>query len=271
MTAAVYDPPPIADATRVEAPHDAAPLATDMVDVWCASLDEQTRETEQRLHALLCPEERTRASRFRFARDQRRFAIGRGIARVLLGRYLDWAPHEIAFSYGPHGKPSVGQRGAASAQIHFNLAHSEGLALFAFTRGDEVGVDVEFIRELPEWERLAESTFSPDELACLRSQPVSMRHEHFFRAWARQEALLKAHGTGLTGTMKAPGVQGNSYNVYPLKVAHGAAAAIAVRPHVQWLTIHPWQPDGAHHAPPAIHRSHSIRLGEHVVVGPNFL
>src|SRR5204863_6423647 len=112
--------------------------------------------------------------------------------------------------------------------IHFNVAHSEGLALYAFTRVGEVGIDVEFMRDLPDWEQVAEAAFSSYELAQLRACPAERRRDEFFRAWTRQEAVLKALGTGLSGV--AAQTSELAFTVYPLDAEPGFAAALAATP-----------------------------------------
>ncbi len=195
------------------------------VDVWRASLDDQPLEAMEGMTALISPDEAERARSFYFDRDRRRFVVGRGILRILLGRYLGCAPAQVAFRYGAHGKPALAN---ASVGLHFNVAHSEGLALYAFTRAGEVGVDVECMRDLPDWEQVAEAAFSPHELAQLRACAPARRRDEFFRAWTRQEAVLKALGTGLSG---ASGLGAESgFNVYPLDAGPGFAAALACSP-----------------------------------------
>src|SRR3954464_143573 len=81
-------------------------LAPDEVQVWQISLD----GSAARVHAFtqtLAADERKRADDFRFAEHRRRFIIGRGTLRALLGQYLDRAPADLKFVYGPYGKPSL--------------------------------------------------------------------------------------------------------------------------------------------------------------------
>jgi phosphopantetheinyl transferase len=114
--------------------------------------------------------------------------------------------------------------------IHFNVAHSEGLALLACTRVGGVGIDLEWIRDLPDWEQVAETAFSAHELAQLRACPPERRRDEFFRSWTRQEAVLKALGTGLANT--PDDAAWSAFHVYPLDVAPGYAAAFAAAPGV---------------------------------------
>lgn len=202
------------------------PLQAQDVDVWRAALDDQPVETVRFMHTLLAPDELQRSHGFYFDRDRRRYVIGRGILRLLLSRYLDQPPPQIGFQYGPNGKPMLA-RGTKDPSLYFNVAHSEGLALFAFTRAGEIGIDVEAIRELPDWEQVAEAAFSPHELRQLRACPSERRRDEFFRAWTRQEAVLKALGSGLGSP---PVTTESAFNVYPLAAGPGFAAAIAASP-----------------------------------------
>jgi len=60
--------------------------------VWSAALD-QPAEVVQHLHGWLAADERSRADRFHFDRDRRRFIVGRGVLRSILGGYLTrWRP-----------------------------------------------------------------------------------------------------------------------------------------------------------------------------------
>lgn len=205
------------------------PLRPADVDVWRATLDQQSSGSVQFLRSLLSSDEAERAATFYFDRDRLRFVVCRGILRILLGRYLDCAPSEVAFVYGANGKPALsGQTPPDGQPLYFNVAHSEGEALFAFTRVGEIGIDLEHIRDLPDWEQVAAAAFSPHELAQLRACPADRRRDEFFRAWARQEAVLKALGTGL-GAIAEAGAE-SAFNVYPLDVGPGFAAALACSP-----------------------------------------
>ncbi|MGD2016322.1 MAG: 4'-phosphopantetheinyl transferase superfamily protein [Desulfobacterales bacterium] len=81
--------------------------------------------------------------------------------------------------------------------LQFNLAHSKEIALYAFTCNREIGVDLEYIRDMPDAEKIALTTFSPLENKTLQSLPQSHRQEAFFNCWVRKEAYIKAIGDGL--------------------------------------------------------------------------
>src|SRR5262249_38196538 len=94
------------------------------------------------------------------------------------------------------GKPALAGQGRAG--LRFNVAHSEGWALIAVTRGREVGVDLERLRAEVATPEIAARFFSPRECEALQALPGPLRAEAFFRCWTRKEAYLKATGAGLS-------------------------------------------------------------------------
>jgi 4'-phosphopantetheinyl transferase len=176
-----------------QAPRNPA-LSQDEVHIWRAALDRSEGEVQE-LWRLLAPDEQERAARFHFARDRERFVAGRGILRAILARYLDADPAGLAFRYGAYGKPALAIEDGDTPQ--FNLAHSQGLAVYALARGRAIGVDIERVRALADAEQIAERFFSLTEQAALRAVPTGQRLEAFFACWTRKEAFLKATGDGL--------------------------------------------------------------------------
>jgi 4'-phosphopantetheinyl transferase len=149
----------------------------------------------QHLESTLSLGEVARADRFFNPRDRRRYVVGRGYLRQLLGEYLAIPPARIGLTATVLGKPYLAD---AQSGIRFNLAHSEDLALFAFARGREVGIDIE--RERPDlnWRELAKQNFAPEEYTAIASEPGTVQQrEAFFRCWTRKEAYVKALGLGM--------------------------------------------------------------------------
>ena len=171
-------------------------LSSGEVQVWRASL-EQRLEVQETFLRTLDLEERERASRFHFEKHRRRFIVGRGVLRLLLGRYLEIAPEEVRFAYGPYGKPSLGGKYAAS-RLRFNASHSHELADYAFVQQREIGVDVEYVKDDFQSEEIAQRFFSAQEVQTLTALPKDERHAAFFRCWTRKEAYIKAIGSGLS-------------------------------------------------------------------------
>jgi 4'-phosphopantetheinyl transferase len=175
-------------------PGPASPrLGRDDVHVWLADLDRRPVHSSL---AVLADDERARAARFHFEHDRVRFAAARALLRELLAGYLSLRPEVVRFAYGPRGKPAL--CGAAGAAVRFNVSHSGGLALLAFARGRELGIDLELERPVPESGQIAERFFSAWEASELRRCPEDERPAAFFRCWTRKEAYIKATGDGLS-------------------------------------------------------------------------
>jgi len=171
------------------------PLSEDEVQLWRIDLD-AIRDDESRWHGLLSHDESTRASRFHFSRDRQYFVASRAVLRTILASYLATDPRGLIFSYSNKEKPSLAPQ--AGADITFNVSHSGGIALFAFSRGREVGVDVEHVRRDFDVEAIANRFFSAHEQAQLAALPAEERVDAFFRCWTRKEAYIKATGDGLS-------------------------------------------------------------------------
>src|SRR5271167_91390 len=175
-----------------------APLSIpeDEVQLWRIDL-EALGADESRWRKTLSSDELERASRFHFPRDRQRFAASRSLLRILLADYLATDPAAVSFSYSEKGKPSLGGAYAGS-NLKFNISHSGGVTLLAFTRDREIGVDVEQVRGDSDLKAIARRFFSPKEQTQLANLPGEKSVDAFFRCWTRKEAYIKAVGDGLS-------------------------------------------------------------------------
>ena len=146
--------------------------------------------------ALLSSAERQRASRFAFALDRRRFTVARAWLRRLLSARLGIRPESIELVYGAHGKPALARRCAAS-DLRFNVSHADDVAVYAFSSGREIGIDIESIRVIGDAEDIAARFFSRRENEAYRALDPGDRSLGFYNCWTRKEAFVKALGDGL--------------------------------------------------------------------------
>jgi 4'-phosphopantetheinyl transferase len=171
-------------------------IAADQIHVWAWLLDSSggLGGDEQSQIGLLDAKELERFHRFHFECDRVRFAIAHANVRRILGAYLDQEPERILFHANPFGKPEL-VTGAQTRPLYFNLSHSRNIALLALSMDTELGIDIEYLRPIePE---VAESNFSPTELAALSSLEGEAWLKGFYHCWTRKEAILKAEGVGL--------------------------------------------------------------------------
>jgi len=196
------------------------------VHIWYIWLDLADIELT-RLKALLPEDEIARGDAFRTESLRRRFTVGRARVREILGAYLGREPASIRFVYGHYGKPAL----ADVTALHFNLSHSEALAILGLCNYREVGVDVERLRELNDAQRLAARFFTEKEAHAITSLEDHARPRAFFQCWTRKEAYLKACGVGLSETLDRVETEVDRPQSAWLRVRSGGngTASIAVR------------------------------------------
>jgi 4'-phosphopantetheinyl transferase len=233
-----------------------APLVQDEVHVWLADLGNGT-ECLERFTPVLSEDERERAARFHFRRDAIRWAMSRVVLRSILGRYLCVEPRAVRFQSGPRGKPELAM--LEEEHIQFNASHSDGLGLYAVARTRRVGVDIERVRPLPDFEPIARRMFSPHEQRVLGALPRAEWPAAFFDCWTRKEAYIKAIGDGPAYPLErfsvslspdAPAkledvqddpAEAGRWSLAALAAAPGYAAAMAIEGPLPRLLCAQWQ------------------------------
>lgn len=159
---------------------------------------------------IVTADEAAQFSRLRVDTVRRRRVAARAMLRCLLSAVLDVGPRRIIFGRGTAGKPSIAW---PRTRLHFNVSHSEGLAVVAVSRVIPVGIDVEVISELisPEtlarlcgqqWERprlrLGGSLALPNGATQRRGTRTASDRE-LLESWVGEEARRKATGVGWSG------------------------------------------------------------------------
>ncbi|NEO33994.1 MAG: 4'-phosphopantetheinyl transferase superfamily protein [Symploca sp. SIO3C6] len=235
-------------------PKDLVLQAND-VHIWRVHLNLATGKIEQ-LAQTLSTDEQQRAARFHFEKHRQHFIVGRGMLRTILGHYLNLKPNQLEFSYSSRGKPTLANTDTNQG-LYFNLSHSNELALYAVMPASSIesaqenyslGIDLEYMRPMPEVEKLAQRFFCPRESTLISSLSPALQQEAFFKGWTRKEAYLKATGDGLAGLEQVevslnPGepaallsIKGNQeaachWSMYDLIPAPSYAAALVVEGH----------------------------------------
>jgi 4'-phosphopantetheinyl transferase len=168
------------------------------VHIWLVQTNEERISLD--FEDLLSSTEQDRASRFKFETDRRRYVIAHATLRSILSIYVNSPAQELQFDSGPYNKPELAPM-HAKKKIEFNLSHSHEVAVIAVTRGREIGVDVEWVREDFAFDEVAQRFFTTREVAALHALPHHLQREAFYKCWTSKEAFLKAKGTGLSGQL----------------------------------------------------------------------
>jgi len=124
------------------------------VDVWLVALDAAADWLPP------TPSEAERAARFVPPQVGRRYLRSHAALRAILQRYI---ATPLEFGVAEHGKPHL----PTVPGLRFNLSHSHEMALVAVAWDVEVGVDVEYLRPMPECMAIAQRFFPPTDAAAL--------------------------------------------------------------------------------------------------------
>ncbi|MEO8211506.1 MAG: 4'-phosphopantetheinyl transferase superfamily protein [bacterium] len=162
------------------------------IHIYQSTLEKTAAEIND-LESILSTDELTKAYRYKFEADKNNYIVCRALLRNILSDYLSIKPSLITFSYYEKGKPYIN-----NSFIKFNLAHSHNYAVFAFTPGKEVGIDIEYYRELQDALQIAKRYFSKSEIEEFENTSHENIKIAFFNCWTRKEAFIKAVGEGLS-------------------------------------------------------------------------
>ena len=147
--------------------------------------------------ACLDGEECARWERFQSLPARRRYVLCRAALRAILCCHLNCANDRLEFVALKHGKPFAKVDGKP-VEAGFNVSHSGEHGLIAVAPGGRLGVDVEERDTRRNLEGLIRAVFSPEEQAEFDQFQGSEKLHLFFRFWTLKEALVKAHGKGLS-------------------------------------------------------------------------
>ncbi|MGB8701952.1 MAG: 4'-phosphopantetheinyl transferase superfamily protein [Thermosynechococcaceae cyanobacterium] len=155
-------------------------------------------------YALLSPEEQARTNRYLVDSARRQFAVGRGLLRCLLGRYLQQDPRTIPLSYSDRGKPQL--MADPPVLLQFNVSHSQDWVVYAVSAHHPVGIDTEWINPQLDYRPIAQRILSDSDWGRFKILPVHQQPVAFFKIWSRMEAVIKLCGQGLFKGLETCGV-----------------------------------------------------------------
>jgi 4'-phosphopantetheinyl transferase len=175
--------------------------------------------------AILSPDERARADRFRRPVDRARWIAARAALRQILSGYTRSSPDRLRFArtvgHAARGTrfpreispsplaPGEGDWGvradrwikpalAGGSPLRFSLTHAGDRAALAVAWEREVGIDLEPIDAALDLPPLMAVACTTAESARLDALPAAVRVESFVALWTLKEAYLKAIGIGLS-------------------------------------------------------------------------
>jgi 4'-phosphopantetheinyl transferase len=114
-----------------------------------------------------------------------------------LGGLWDMAPEALNLTRDARGRPHLD---GGNHHADLNWSHSGDWLIAACATRARVGIDIELLRPRPKALALAKRFFAAEEAAWLQTladDPAALEHA-FTRLWCAKEAVLKAHGHGLS-------------------------------------------------------------------------
>jgi 4'-phosphopantetheinyl transferase len=145
----------------------------------------------------LSQDEQERADKLKVELKRKQFVITRGILRKLLSKCFGKDAKEIKISYGQHGKPFIEDK-LNDKSVEFNISHSDDYGLIAITLDNKIGVDIEKLNPVIDYQSLSNRFFSDKEKEELSSLDKELQLDAFYRIWVRKESFIKATGKGIS-------------------------------------------------------------------------
>ena len=173
--------------------------------------------------ALLSADERQRATRFAVEKPRAAFITARAALRRLLAETLRCEADAIRFDTDAQGRPFLVD--PIDSTLDFNVSHSEAMAAVAIARGGRVGVDVEWHGRDTALRDLVPDVMGVRESALLATLEADEFTRAFFGCWTRKEALVKAHGIGISFPLR---------NIDIPTAASGRAMRVTLDPESIW-------------------------------------
>jgi len=166
-----------------------------------------SEQVHQRLMNAYLPdfssEYQDRIRRYRRWEDAQLSLLGRVLLKQGMEN-LNYKFDESKLKYTSFDKPYF-----EDDHVHFNISHSGHFVVCAITELGEIGIDIEKINPIDI------DSFKPQmtnyEWNTINESKNSMRE--FFAYWSQKEAVIKAHGEGLSIALKSFEVKNNATTI----------------------------------------------------------
>lgn len=157
-----------------------------------------TPEIIKHLTNLLNAYEKQKLNRFHRKVDRNTYLLSRVSLRKHILRYLGSPKQlDLKFKTNRYGKPYLDDE-FIEKKLYFNISHSGGYVVCAFSRFNNLGIDVECVKSEIDIDNLASNYFAKEEVNRLIKIPTCQRLDRFYQYWTMKEAFIKAIGMGLS-------------------------------------------------------------------------
>lgn len=137
-------------------------------------------------------EEKAKIDKYFNYNDKMRSLTGIVLTKILGSYYLNIDKSKLKIERNYYNKPDI-------KGISYNISHSGDYVVLSFTFLKAIGVDIERIRNIPEYKEI--STYFCDSERKIIEEAKNIRK--FFYIWTAKEAYVKALGKGLSIELKS--------------------------------------------------------------------
>ncbi|MES2615190.1 MAG: 4'-phosphopantetheinyl transferase superfamily protein [Bdellovibrionota bacterium] len=171
-------------------------LDANHVHLWKVFLTEDELCIRQ-LEQSLSQHELDRANAFHNKKDRSCFITARSILKKILSKYTNIPIHKIILSYSEFGKPYLASEENV-LPIQFSVTHSNNVIVLAFTLESPIGVDIEQLSPIPDFDSIAKIVFSEIEYDTWSNISFENKLQFFYQLWTYKESVIKALGYGFS-------------------------------------------------------------------------
>lgn len=181
--------------TPINDPEGVLDRLGDEIHVWWCRLDPSVEIVEY-YRSLLAPDDQMRIQRLKTRQLRNRHTVAKGTLLSLISFYTNQSPHQIEIEPPLFHKPALAER-TNPGGLQFSISYSKHIAVYAFARKRLLGVDVEEVVPMSDWQLLAGLCLSDYEQEWFRQLAPEAKPDTLLAIWTVKEAYLKAIGTGL--------------------------------------------------------------------------
>lgn len=176
-----------------------------MIYIYYSSLSEENHESLLKNDLPKFPVDyQEKIKRFRRWQDAQLSLLGRILLfRGIKENYMH-NPHYKVIKYTKYNKPYFDDD-----LIHFNISHSGEIVVCALSDDHEIGIDIEIVTDI----YLNDFKYQMTEMEWNKIVLSSNKKDSFFGYWTQKEAVIKAHGHGLTIPLKSFEISDNNTKI----------------------------------------------------------
>jgi len=171
-------------------------LKNNEIHFWITSSAKNKKQVSN-LKKLLSPHEIKKIYRVNIKEINHRHIASRALLRLILGNYYikDKEQNDINFTYNRFGKPSLENR---EDNLKFNLSHSANYIIYAFSKENDVGIDIERIRNIEKANEIVGRSSTREVVERFASLNDNRKKIAFIKWWTLLEAYYKFKGESIS-------------------------------------------------------------------------